>query len=284
LAIGCSNIKKKKGPCRKKMEGAMKTQSKTTETLSVRVFGDSSANISFPSHSSREMQTSCSIFTPTCCKRSHAETTINVSETTEAKCEFAFSELSKNIETILTLGQFETQSTNQYQVLHLNVKQYPIQLLSGNKQLLIRNFVECITPFPINATQMLAHAICATESAFPNASPQICCPFSYKCNKNKEFDVFIELIEKLYFDQALDSKHLWFLLEKVGYGQDPLVQKILCSRTHPEQHAEVKSFFDKWIYVIERHWNESVFKRVTGELLGMISNKNAVQLNVHCIV
>ncbi|ETO34819.1 hypothetical protein RFI_02268, partial [Reticulomyxa filosa] len=45
----------------KKAEGAMKTQSKSAETLSVQVFGDSSVNVSFPSHSSREMQKSSSV-------------------------------------------------------------------------------------------------------------------------------------------------------------------------------------------------------------------------------
>ncbi|ETO32361.1 adhesin HecA family protein, partial [Reticulomyxa filosa] len=304
-----------------------------------------------------------------------AETTINANEITEVKCEFAFSELSKNIEKIITLEildnlkhnrpismsmqhemtlklaamlnmrtqWFDTSNLGEcfphlskiQQVLHLDVKQYPIQLLSGSKPLLIRNFVECITPLlptrfrdvvecvtkqwyskssrgsPINATQMLAHAICAIKDASPqvlrclkwiavdncsrliplNDQLQILKAVAHSptnAMQNKEFDVFIELIEKLYSDQALDSKHLWFLLEKVGYGQDSLVQKILCSGTHPEQHAEVvrngvmnhlkEELLDKWTDVIERHWDKLAFKRMTGELLGMILDKNTVQL------
>ncbi|ETO11659.1 hypothetical protein RFI_25718 [Reticulomyxa filosa] len=62
IAIGDPSVKNKKEDLvEEKAKGAMKTQSKSAETLSIRVFGDSCANVSFPSHSSGEAQTSSSV-------------------------------------------------------------------------------------------------------------------------------------------------------------------------------------------------------------------------------
>ncbi|ETO23799.1 hypothetical protein RFI_13376, partial [Reticulomyxa filosa] len=99
----------------------------------------------------------------------------------------------------------------------------------------------------INVTQMLAHAIYATKSEMASLSPEMqrflkwisiekcssMIPFGDQLQllkvavhsptnvvQSKEWKVFIELIEKMYFDQTLGSEHLCTFKRRINRGMD----------------------------------------------------------------